>query len=179
MDDRLQTLRDPLRLLVAQPLQLVRGAGRYDLRDASGEHLLAAVDDPGRARARADAAGSSWLLAVERDRSGWRIVAREAGSGEPAACYYPGALPGGRIWVAPDSWGRLRRTHLRYDLSWGLKFDGEDEILRVWPAPDPLPDSYDIVVGPAAIEPPQLSLLLIPLVCWIVMSETPIIDEVL
>ena len=80
------------------------------------------------------------------------------------------SLPGGRIWVAPDSWGSVRRTHLRYNPSWGLTIDGE-EILRVWPTPDHGHDTFDIVVGPCSIELPQLSLLLVPLVCWIVMSE--------
>ena len=177
MDDRMQALRDPVRLLVAQPLRLVPTDDRcdlknayYELRDASGEHLLGTLQATHGSPARAEVAGGSWLFAVERARRGWRIVARTPGSGDPVACYYPGPLPGGRIWVAPDNWGSLRTTHLRYNPSWGLTIDGE-EILRVWPTPEDQHDTFDIVVGPCDIELPQLSLLLVPLVCWIAMSE--------
>ncbi len=167
-------LGDPLRRLVAQPLQLVWTAGRYELRDESGEHLLGGLAATAQSRARADVPSGSWLLSVERDHRRWQIVARAAGSGEPAACYYPGNLPGGRLWVGPGTWGKLRKTLMRYDISWGLTI-GREEVLRVWPGPDEYPThSFDVVIGACSMELPQLPLLLIPLVCWIVLCEDSI-----
>lgn len=177
----MQALGDPVRYLVAQPLQLVRTEERYDLQDACAEHLLGTVDYITEPNARAEVSQSSWLLSVERDSSGsvlrratrlstWQIAARDADTNDLAACYSPGGFSGGQLWVRPDSLGKLRKTHLRYDTSWGLTIDRK-EILRVWPDRDHAVDHFDIVIGDCSVDLPQLSLLLIPLVCWIVMTE--------
>jgi hypothetical protein len=170
VDGQMHALGDLVRRLQGQ-LQLVRADDRYELQDASGEHVLGAVDGISEPDARAEVSGSSWLLCVERARGRWQIVARTTDSGDAAACYYPGALAGGRIWVAPDSWGKLRKTQLQQDISWGLTID-DKEVMRVWPEPPEYrPESFEIVVGDCSVELPQLPLLLIPLVCWIVMTE--------
>ena len=160
-------LADPLRRLVEQPLRLLPTEAVWELHDAADEHLLATLYCARRSARAIAGGGTTWTLHVERTRERRQLVARDA-AGEPAARYVPGAIHGGRLWAGAGSWGKLRRTPLRWDESWGLSVDRE-ELVRVWPA---LPElGYEIVVGAACLRRADVSLLLVPFLCWIVMTE--------
>ncbi len=162
-------LVDPLRRLVEQPLRLLPTEAVWELRDAACEHLLATLYCELLSARAVAGGGATWSLDVERTSKGRLLVARDA-DGEPAASYVPGALPGGRVEVGPATRGRLRRAPLRRDESWGLSID-RDEIVRVRPALPELGGGFEIVVGPACLQHADLSLLLVPFLCWVVMTE--------
>lgn len=104
---------------------------------------------------------------------GWRIVARIPETGEPVACYHSGRLPGGQVWVHPETWGKLRVARLRLDTSWRLTIDG-DEIVRVWPGSGSPTRRFDIVVRACSLDHPELPVLLIALLCWSISAENSI-----
>ena len=164
------THRDAMSPRSLRRLRMVLSAEGWELQDAGDENQIGRLRDATLPHARASAAGSAWHLCVERGSGTWRVVARPTDGVEVAACYYPGALPGGRLWINPIGWCRLRTMLLPFRRRWRLMVNRE-EVLRVLPIGDHPTDRFDILVRREAMVVTESPLLLVLMICWITMIE--------
>ena len=148
---------------VTQSLELHHSSPRLDLRDPIDGRLVGRLTGVERREGVAHTADGDYGLLVERQRGGWQVAARRSDDQVAIGAYYAGWRPGGRIWIAPEHWGRLRWHPLRR--RWTLTTPAGEVMRLERRAVGP----HQIVVAAGAPEPIALLALLI---AWVVVLET-------
>lgn len=151
----------------APPLFLVPTAIGAELRDEDGlllfGRLVELEGDANGPVAGAEMPGCVCRIAVERDRRGWLVAARQGTEGVVAACHLTWRA-GGHVWMATDDWYRLRGTPVRSGPTWTLTA-GEDEIAQIRRLPN-----HGLEIELAAT--PADAVLLLLLVAMVIRVET-------
>lgn len=151
----------------APPLLLVPTAIGAELRDEDGVLLFGRLieldGDANGPVVGAELPGCVCRIAVERDRRGWLVAARQGTEGVVAACHLTWRA-GGHVWLATDDWYRLRGHPVRSGPSWTLTA-GDDEVARIRLLPN-----HGLAIELAAT--PADAVLLLLLVAMVIRVET-------
>lgn len=151
----------------APPLLLVPTAIGAELRDEDGVLLFGRLieldGDANGPVVGAELPGCVCRIAVERDRRGWLVAARQGTEGVVAACHLTWRA-GGHVWLATDDWYRLRGHPVRSGPSWTLTA-GDDEIAQIRLLPN---HGLEIVLAAT----PADAVLLLLLVAMVIRVET-------
>jgi hypothetical protein len=152
---------------MAERLRFEESEAGFELR--RGEQVVGVAGPATEPRARVEAGGAAWELAIEGERDAlagtWQVVAREPGVSEPVAVYFHGSMRGGRVRAPGERWGSLRRE-LGVSAEWRLRFP--DAAMAIRPFVESRSAGLDLEFVPGSAEVPDLFLLLI---CWSVVSE--------